>query len=404
MIKLRTTKNDKLGGANFLANLTSKSVFAESYRTLRTNLSFSEVGSDMGSFLFTSSVENEGKTTTCLNLAYTMAQAGKKVVVVDGDLRKPGVTARFGLEKADGLSSILTDNFGRFLKDGRISEYSLRDLLTLIKLQKRSCVMQVQDESNKAELYFDKGKIVDIYWIDRPENRKLASALVQEKLLTVDEAKIALGKQRKSARRLGSILLSLGLVEKQHLQKMLTVQVMEAIKVAVEMQEGQFSIRPTSFEEVNVNNSEDMEFEKLFNEILPAQSKRSYIRECIDDSILPTEEKNLFILPAGPLPPNPSELLGSDRVVFLLGELRKKFDVIIVDSSPVIPATDALLLSSLVDGVVLIVEAGKTNRNSAQSVVERLKKADANILGTILNRADTKKINKYNYYNYYYGV
>jgi Mrp family chromosome partitioning ATPase len=87
----------------------------------------------------------------------------------------------------------------------------------------------------------------------------------------------------------------------------------------------------------------------------------------------------------------------------LLKLLKNKFDVVIVDSSPVIPASDVLLLSPQVDGVVFVVQVGASSRTIVKDAVQQLRNAKANVLGVLLNQADMSKGSYYKYYQSYYG-
>lgn len=92
---------------------------------------------------------------------------------------------------------------------------------------------------------------------------------------------------------------------------------------------------------------------------------------------------NLTILPAGPLPPNPSEMLGSANMVALLAELRSRFDTIIIDAPPVVPVTDAAVVAAMADGVVLVVRYGKTTKSQAAATLRDLRAVDAHLFGTV---------------------
>lgn len=403
MLKLRTTKKDIPGRESLLVNFSSKSRYAEAYRTLRTNIQFSLMERELNALLVTSSLQSEGKTTTVANLAYTIAQSGKSVLMVDADLRKPGLSNRFGVQKATGVSTIIGDVLGRPVNKGKVSEYGIIDLIKLKSLQLRTCIMEISDQFNTVQLFFLKGELVDVYWKTRPEHKKLASSLVREKLLTKEEAELALGHQKKSVRRLGAVLVALGMVKEDDLRKTLSIQVMEAFRVAMEMIDGEFKVWTVSEDEIPVSGNRILDFVELTKEMIINEDGDSFIRKNIDSNILVTDEKNLYLLPSGPIPPNPYELLGSPRAKFLFKMLRQKFDVIIVDSSPILPASDALLISPNMDGVVLVVEAGTTNRNMAKDAAMQLEKAQANILGVLLNRADVTKGGYYKYYQSYYG-
>jgi non-specific protein-tyrosine kinase len=105
----------------------------------------------------------------------------------------------------------------------------------------------------------------------------------------------------------------------------------------------------------------------------------------------PTEQPNLRVLTTGPLPPNPAELLGSQRMQAVLSILRESADLLIFDSPPVQTVTDAAVLSAFVDGTLLVVAAGKSRRGNVRKARETLARAGANVLGVVLNRAAIKE-------------
>ena len=210
----------------------SKSPITEAYRTIRTNLQFSKTVGELKSILFTSTGPEEGKSTTIANMAVILAQAGKKVIVLDCDLRK-----------------------------------------------------------SVQHLIFGK------------KNRGLTNYLVEE--------------------------------------------------VSVE--------------------------------------------ELLQD----TDIKNLRILTSGPIPPNPSELLGSDKMQDLLDYLKTQADYLIIDVPPVLAVTDACVLASKADGIILVVNSGTIRREMAQKAKELLIKAKGHVLGVILNRVEIEEDEAF--YYYYYG-
>ncbi|MBF0807044.1 polysaccharide biosynthesis tyrosine autokinase [Rothia nasimurium] len=115
------------------------------------------------------------------------------------------------------------------------------------------------------------------------------------------------------------------------------------------------------------------------------------------DAVRQFEDTQLFILPAGRIPPNPSELLGSDKMHQLISELSGEFTVV-VDVPPVLPVTDAALLSTAVDGVVLVATVGKTRKENLAEATSNLRKVSASILGVVINRAPRTGLG-----NSYYG-
>ena len=208
---------------------------AESFRTLRTNLQFLDVGNGGRSFVVTSSIQSEGKSTTTANLAIALADSGVRVLLVDADLRRPKVASYMGLEGSVGLTDVLI---------GRVA----------------------------------------------------LSDVVQE-----------WGRGR------------------------------------------------------------------------------------------------LSVLPAGTVPPNPSELLGSAAMGRLITELRSKFDVVLFDTPPLLPVTDAAILSRFVGGVILVVASGRANRHHVEGAISALENVGSKVSGIVLTMLPTKGPDAYGYGRYGYG-
>jgi capsular exopolysaccharide synthesis family protein len=124
----------------------------------------------------------------------------------------------------------------------------------------------------------------------------------------------------------------------------------------------------------------------------------------LDDVIQETQVPNLSIILCGPTPPNPSELLGSDRMKHLIHELRNRFAFVIFDSPPVMAVTDSIVLAANADGVVLCVHGGQTPRDIVQRAAERLRQSNIPVLGALLNNLDLQQYGysfKKSYYDYY---
>jgi capsular exopolysaccharide synthesis family protein len=115
-----------------------------------------------------------------------------------------------------------------------------------------------------------------------------------------------------------------------------------------------------------------------------------------------TKVQGLDILTGGPKPPNPSELLGSEKMRTFLESLKKDYDIIILDTPPVLPVTDAAILASQVDGVVIVSSYGHTTFDGLDRAKVQLENVDAKILGVILNKVPTSKRSGHYYYYYYY--
>lgn len=122
----------------------------------------------------------------------------------------------------------------------------------------------------------------------------------------------------------------------------------------------------------------------------------------LEQLIQPTGVNGLFLLPSGTIPPNPSELLASDRMRELLQIAQRRFDLVIVDTPPLLAVTDAAVLGSMVDGVVLCLHAGRVQRGEARASSDRLRVSGARVLGTVLNRYVAGKGGDDKHYYYYY--
>ena len=112
---------------------------------------------------------------------------------------------------------------------------------------------------------------------------------------------------------------------------------------------------------------------------------------------------NLFVITAGPTPPNPAELLSSEPVTTLFDELRRQFDFVVLDSPPAITVADAMILAAHADGVILVAHGGVTTRDSLRHARKLLAAANARMLGVVLNNVDMRSADYKYYYSYYYG-
>lgn len=211
-----------------------KSPISEAYRVLRTNIQYSSIDKPLKLLTVTSAGPGEGKTTTTINIAITFVQAGNRVLVIDGDLRKPKVHKLFGLENQRGLTNILAikDDYTRYIKQSEI--------------------------------------------------------------------------------------------------------------------------------------------------------------------------EGLDVITCGAIPPNPSELLASNQMKQLMDKIRDDYDLILIDAPPVGNVTDAAIVSTIVDGTILVAASGTVEIESLKRAKELLEKVNANIIGVVLNKLDKNSKGNYYYYNYYY--
>jgi polysaccharide biosynthesis transport protein len=224
------------GNPELLMNVDGRSPLAESYRHLRTSVLLSTAGRAPKALLVTSSLPGEGKTTTAVNTAISLAQTGASVCIVDADMRRPRLRAIFGLETQAGLSSILS------------SEIAEQEMLDLIRHDSAS---------------------------------------------------------------------------------------------------------------------------------------------------------DLNVLTSGPIPPNPAELLGSDQMRRLLSALQTKYNHVVIDSPPITSFTDGVLISTMVDGVLLVVHGGRSSRHVVRRSRQLLQDVGAKIFGVVLNNVNLQAHDYYYYQRYY---
>ncbi len=225
--------------SKLITNFSPKSPVSEAFRSLRTNILFSNIDKPVKTLVVSSSATKEGKSTTVANLAITMAQMGSRVLVIDADLRRPTIHSFFNLDRQVGLTNAL------------LGTYTL------------------------------------------------------------------------------------------------------------------------------------------------------------DEVIKPSGVDNLDVITAGDIPPNPSELLSSQAMRKALSILSTRYDLILIDSPPVIAVTDAAVLSTRTDALLLVVSSGYVSRKEVQRAIQLLENVRANLLGVLLNGLDVKRIYGsyyyyYHYYQYYY--
>lgn len=223
--------NSMDNGVNLITVSLPKSVNTEQFNTIRTNIEFSSIDKERKSLMFTSSMALEGKSTVAANTAVAFARQGKKVLLVDADLRRPTINATFNIQNPVGLTNFLTEK--------------------------------------------------------------------------------------------------------------------------------------------NLN---------------------------INDAIYRTSIKNLYVMPSGPIPPNPSELIGSKKMSRVVEALDSAFDLVIYDAPPVLSVTDAQILSTKVDGTILVVRENKTEKVLVKQAVRLIQHVNGEILGVVLNDVRGEGSGYYGYY------
>jgi len=395
----------KLNGAEnvFLQNYDPRSRFAEAYRTLRTNVHFAFMEKDFRSIMVSSAMPSEGKSSTVLNLSFTLAQTGKRVLMVDADLRKPSLNRMVNLPESTGMTGLLMELFNTGVITGDLGKLSVRDILHLLSFQKKSGWLYLENQHEKVSLCLVKGEMVDLNWDTRPTSDRLASVLVRNNLLTAQQAELALQSQKNTDQKLAYILINMGLLSQEKLIGPLSIHMLEGLRTALMMNAGTYSFTEMADNDFDHASFDPVDFGQLKKQLTVGNESLPFLQTGINAAILHTEVENLFLLPSGKLPANPLDILSSSRMTFLLDYLKRRFDVLVIDTPPILQASDALLLAPQTDGIVMIVKPGLANREMIQQVVDQVRTTQANLLGIVLNNVDTKREGYYKYYHRYYA-
>ena len=145
---------------------------------------------------------------------------------------------------------------------------------------------------------------------------------------------------------------------------------------------------------------------KVFGVTMERGASTALLGEPVEDAVQETMVPNLFVLPAGPLPPNPAELLMSEKMGDLLADLRTRFDRVIIDSAPVNPVTDTVVLSTRVDGTVFVARSLTSSVDGIRNAMRTLQAVNARVLGGVINAVDMRRAEyrySYSYRAYRYG-
>ena len=384
------------------ADFSLISHFAESFNSLRTNIRFAKLDTPVKVLLVTGAAPYEGKTTVALNLAESFAYADQKVLLMECDLRLAALKNLFPIDPKKGLSRLISETFDTPVEKGSLNSLSIGDLMTMIDLQEKTGTLTITDNSDAYQFSFHGGKLVSSVWKNRPEDKRLASVLISSGRITSKQTTEALNRAGETGQRIGSILLNMGIIAPDHLRGPIRLQIMDTLGRAFNLSEAKYSFEKSSHVMYERDIIDPIRFEDILTNELPGLHIRPFLCKQIASWTINTDVKDLHILPGGPTPSNPSEVLGSRRMSALMSMLKDSFDyeVLIIDSPPVTSVSDALVLSAFADGVIITVCAGTINRAIIHKAVDQLRQINAPILGFVLNRMNPKE--EKHYYSYYY--
>jgi polysaccharide biosynthesis transport protein len=327
-----------------------RSLYSEGILHLRANLRLTLSHYNIKSFIITSCSPKEGKSMVAANLALSMAQEGIRTLLIDADLRRPVQHKFFGLNREMGVTRAIIDMFQNPEWKNDLKQYTFGDLNLLLRLQKLSGMVTLNlNSGHPLKLLYQNGQIIA---------GNLKDWRVSEKSKLEDVSP-------------------------------------EEIKLEFAESSGQHHILPA----LGAKDVDDF-FNEFPSLVIPAY----FSYNLFEKYTYPSPVEGLRVMPSGPIPSNPGEILGSGHFRELINMLRPKFDLIIYDAAPCWPLSDVSMLSPVAEGIVFLVRANRINRDILNRNLQMLKMLDFKVMGAVFNDFDIKKERYYygSYYHYHY--
>jgi polysaccharide biosynthesis transport protein len=381
--------------------LPATSHFSEAFRMLATNLRFSEPSRSNAIYLVTSSTPQEGKSTVSLNLGLTMAKLGIRTLVIEADLRLPTMSKTLKLAERAGMTDVFLETFNTEVKQGELGKLTVGDLHQLLEIQERSGLLRYQNEKDIFTVSFLKGRMIDVDWQTRPVSERLGALLSQGGKITQEQLRTAEEKQESGLQSLGQVLLQLGFISVEDLAGPLRLLMQENMRKLCQCGHADFTFEQLAlpaYSEVEPKEAALLAAVGNLKDMYPTGTP--FLMKQICHYLYHVPDHDLWVLSSGKIPPNPTELLASKRMRSLMDILRRQFDTIIVDSPPVTTVSDTAILSSLCDGVIMVIRTGTTHIRQIELARDQLHAAHTPVMGVVLNMLDFER-DPYHYGRYY---
>ena len=250
---------------------------------------------DFRALLVTSAGAMEGKTLTTANLAHTISKRGKTVLMIDADLRNPLLSRFVDSNESPGLTGLFSEAFNEVIQSGPINEkFSVSDLFRLLSFQKKTGRLHLSDSIENLELFFLQGDLVDLNWLKRPEEKKLAAILIANGQITREQAQKAIDRQKGTGQKLGFVLINMGLLTEKDLIGPLTIHMMEGLRSALGLKSGDFSFKELSPSDYDRSSFDPIDIHALYSQVILGEEKLPFLEEKINTVILENRSGQSF--------------------------------------------------------------------------------------------------------------
>jgi Mrp family chromosome partitioning ATPase len=343
--------------------------------------------------LVTSSARGEGTSSVVSQAGRALAAGGHdSVLLVDADPLNPSLRRAFGLAARRGVTELLEEVYLIDPMREDPLQFGLGDWFEILRAQRRTGELEVREDGQAYRLRFVKGSIYSISCPAGTAAKRLGEVLVEQGRLTAAQNDEGVRIHEESGRPYGDVLRALSWIKPEDLHVALRAQVRErlAALVSLRLPEGRFSElvephRPAAGGR-SIATGDGVIDELVFG-AMREYFKRPYLASQIPSYFADTELPSLKVLTAGQREADLAAPRHREAFTLLLEHLGRIFDLVLIDAPPVSRAGATLAMAGRADGVLVVVRSGTAEGPAVLRAVEELRRADANVLGVVLNEA-----------------